>query len=1067
MSRKNEGKDPPSKMRESSSQGSPKDEEKEKLMDIQDDNISPEFSDSRTIGEASVVDDLIDDEEIRRRSFELLNASRSSSKKDEIVHDLFEEPNELAAPVLDSVHTGANRKNPSNVDGAAGNTAPEVVDIGEDLIADDETAMARKRQELEAMRLQLAEERRAKDAFGSEKNKEDDDDNIDMLPLNACASNYTPGQSDNADINVSRRRKLKSVSARNAQHNRETSEIRPVKLSTADEINDVRADMFALFNEIIIGDEDTEVEVALEIPLPDALESKRILSLYKSQMWRAVVTIRQLMDAIESGTPIEMKQDELDELLVRIVKLFQRSFLTYQRQKLQYPNLKTYTHNAKVLYKTIEHFYHVFFSEMKKVRKEYAMTPINKSLELESYHSDGSVISRTYPARKIDYMNTIIVSAKKHAHYKKRCCEEIAKITAENTSGQDKAKAINSTYEKYEAKKSLEEFLRLENLAKYLSKEVSLKESGTKPKVSKSSTNLKTAPVSQFERVSQTMPTSMSHVQLSTSIQSVSHPLPTVTPITRISLQSNTQTTNTMAGNIMASNFQNFNSTPLPPKPISRGRSPSRGLVENNIYSRNQDSRMFENFGKNPSDGSGCNRRSSFRQGNFGISSTQRDSSGQKTVHFNESLPTMGFNEPDNTPGVYPNPSSSNSGNGQKQNNALDSTILQDVRAGATKEFYLALPPPWNVLPRVDSRRLEDQKQLQIADITKFNGDKRKYFTWRALVITHIHQANISITEKITAIKKACDTEKTLELEVLFMLTHFGPEVYRQIIEALEENYGGNIRARNIYLCQLTAPGLQYDDRDVEKMRQVKSRIQQFMIGCSACGDSGLITSPGTFKDVMVHLFKERHEYVFTQYAAHYDLPSDLNSLLKWLTKEIGCRDKIDTTTMFRYRDKDGKKSRTENKKPFGSAFFGSGNSGPSKDGPKNEEESPQSDESNAASDAESVIVEDDPKAVELQYSDLESDDEALVFFAKSGKFSLPICQLHLQKKKENERHFLFHCQIFKDMDISAKNVYVRTTDICRNCLSPNHKIDKCRSNRLCQKCQRKHHTLLHFEKKE
>ena len=72
--------------------------------------------------------------------------------------------------------------------------------------------------------------------------------------------------------------------------------------------------------------------------------------------------------------------------------------------------------------------------------------------------------------------------------------------------------------------------------------------------------------------------------------------------------------------------------------------------------------------------------------------------------------------------------------------------------------------------------------------------------------------------------------------------------------------------------------------------------------------------------------------------------------------------------------------------------------------------------------------------------------------FNKSSK--CPIC------KRE---HTIYHCNIFAGL--SAKERFDKSKELrlCINCLSKDHSVGECKS-RSCYKCDKKHHTLLHFE---
>lgn len=65
------------------------------------------------------------------------------------------------------------------------------------------------------------------------------------------------------------------------------------------------------------------------------------------------------------------------------------------------------------------------------------------------------------------------------------------------------------------------------------------------------------------------------------------------------------------------------------------------------------------------------------------------------------------------------------------------------------------------------------------------------------------------------------------------------------------------------------------------------------------------------------------------------------------------------------------------------------------------------------------------------------------------------------------EPHRLYQCDKFKEMSPSKRVTLVREKRLCFNCLSPYHRVDACRSKFVCQKCKRRHNTLMHYEKQE
>jgi hypothetical protein len=63
----------------------------------------------------------------------------------------------------------------------------------------------------------------------------------------------------------------------------------------------------------------------------------------------------------------------------------------------------------------------------------------------------------------------------------------------------------------------------------------------------------------------------------------------------------------------------------------------------------------------------------------------------------------------------------------------------------------------------------------------------------------------------------------------------------------------------------------------------------------------------------------------------------------------------------------------------------------------------------------------------------------------------------------QKESHYLFKCEKFKQLSTDAKVKFVRQNNHCYNCLGF-HRVETCTSVSRCQKCNKKHHTMLHLE---
>lgn len=55
-------------------------------------------------------------------------------------------------------------------------------------------------------------------------------------------------------------------------------------------------------------------------------------------------------------------------------------------------------------------------------------------------------------------------------------------------------------------------------------------------------------------------------------------------------------------------------------------------------------------------------------------------------------------------------------------------------------------------------------------------------------------------------------------------------------------------------------------------------------------------------------------------------------------------------------------------------------------------------------------------------------------------------------------------CQRFREMLPTNRLQLVREAKLCLNCLSPFHMSHKCKSRLSCQRCKRRHNSLLHLE---
>ena len=61
--------------------------------------------------------------------------------------------------------------------------------------------------------------------------------------------------------------------------------------------------------------------------------------------------------------------------------------------------------------------------------------------------------------------------------------------------------------------------------------------------------------------------------------------------------------------------------------------------------------------------------------------------------------------------------------------------------------------------------------------------------------------------------------------------------------------------------------------------------------------------------------------------------------------------------------------------------------------------------------------------------------------------------------------HYLNKCELFLKLPVSKRVQFVKTYNVCFNCLAPFHQRINCKNTVKCHKCKKSgHHTLLYFE---
>ncbi|GFY33508.1 integrase catalytic domain-containing protein [Trichonephila clavipes] len=74
---------------------------------------------------------------------------------------------------------------------------------------------------------------------------------------------------------------------------------------------------------------------------------------------------------------------------------------------------------------------------------------------------------------------------------------------------------------------------------------------------------------------------------------------------------------------------------------------------------------------------------------------------------------------------------------------------------------------------------------------------------------------------------------------------------------------------------------------------------------------------------------------------------------------------------------------------------------------------------------------------------------------ASNAQSQCPLC---------NGDHTLSRCDTFLKLSVQGRSEFVKTNNVCFNCLTQFHSVKTCKSKFRCKKCKKPHHSLLHFE---
>ena len=411
-----------------------------------------------------------------------------------------------------------------------------------------------------------------------------------------------------------------------------------------------------------------------------------------------------------------------------------------------------------------------------------------------------------------------------------------------------------------------------------------------------------------------------------------------------------------------------------------------------------------------------------------------------------------------------------------------DSELLEGFEnAQEMEDFYRSLPNPWHVLPKTSGKKSEILKNISLIlpESKSFTGNRKNgsYFPWRILVIEAVHRQPLSISDKIQQLDRVVKKEGNPVMQSIFSASTFTPEAYRRIIESLEGQYGGDMRAY-VYLRDQMFKGSRLDLKDLNSVSLLRAKIEKFLEHVKAHRIQHLGDSVTILEFVLSNMFTEAQVYKFRKdcVAQKYVNTNSLQAVSEWLRMEenllqwaarnhnqhliVGssrqgqkasahkaiaaddssCDEEPDTRQALITKD-----ARRLVKKPDKKSTFLATNE-------QEQEAAPNT--GGDFSGNESLETLSDRCDHELDES---GDDDPSWCFAAVG-LQLPTCSFC-----KKGRHFLHKCEEFIKLDPKKRLKQVQDMGRCINCMSPKHKTRQCTSKFKCQTCKRPHHTLLHF----
>lgn len=334
-------------------------------------------------------------------------------------------------------------------------------------------------------------------------------------------------------------------------------------------------------------------------------------------------------------------------------------------------------------------------------------------------------------------------------------------------------------------------------------------------------------------------------------------------------------------------------------------------------------------------------------------------------------------------------------------------------------QYYLGLPPPWNIVPDRPTRAQEAHKMAR--SVEEFDGTPLHYTVWRAGFLSMVHRCATEVDQKICLLFKsfAADTRLDPRVAGLRRLPPT-PQAYKTILETLELEFGGERRllTSTLKVIQKMAP---VRLADVSTLRSFRTHVAAYVDHCREAGrvhDANNIA----FFNVICSCLATPTMRRYKQYIAQHDVPYDVFTLLDWLSREI--KQYRDTDLFFEEIASSAHASR-----PPWRAFVGADDGVGSTSGER----------------LSSTSSQDSVELAAAYYAGQEIETQS----------RCPAC---------GSSHEPAKCAEFLKLSPAARRKAISAAKRCYICLKGGHIAAKCFSKKPCDKCPRLHHPLLHQE---